>query len=195
MIEPTTTRNGSGGAVRIEIPDEVADRFRTLAETKAGIERALGRVMDDWISELPTGYHETAFELFQRLYYDTTGHWREIRTLQFWRTCATRYTAAELEELHPLSDAQLNKAVELAINCTDGTTAADIGRWAIANGINKVPPMVEHWAKIDKQPGIEAPLPGWMQAIERYLQKQFPPTHAFYPRWQEFFKEVKQHLQ
>jgi len=125
------------------LPDEICQRFTTLAETVGQTHRALGRIVDEYVSEIPHGLTMQAYELFADLYYRTTGEQISPRTIRAWRDSVTAYSKQEIREFEPLRDAQLVEAVKLSEIAN--LPAADICRWAIANAVESVPEMRAHW--------------------------------------------------
>lgn len=171
------------------MPPEISDRFTVLAQQVGTIERSLGRVMDEWITELPKGYHEQAFELFSDLFRSATGQYRSPRTMRSWRTAAITYKRHELESFHALSDSQLVAAVELAEIRQDGATAQDIAAWAVANHVSSVPAMRDQWGTITSTDGETDP--GWLTGLKRTAKRYLQPNDARWPRVKELFAELR----
>jgi len=172
------------------MPEEISERFKILAQSVGTIERSLGRVMDEWITELPKGYHEQAFEMFSDLYRSATGQYRTPRTMRSWRTAAITYKRHELETFHALSDSQLVAAVELAEIRQDGATAQDIAQWAVDKGVSSVPAMREQWGTITST-GDEID-PGWLTGIKRTAKRYLSPDDPRWKRVNEIFSELRE---
>jgi len=163
---------------KISIPDDVINQFTTVAQSIGTIERTLGKIMDEWISELPKGLHETAFELFADLYRTATGQTRSPRTMRAWRTAAIMYSKHDIEKYHTLTDSQLTAAVVLAEIRQDKTTPQQIAAWAVEHHVSSVPKMYDHWGEQTSTNGETDP--GWISSIKRYVRHwpQNDPRHA-----------------
>jgi hypothetical protein len=130
---------------RLCLPEEIETRFRTLAENVGATHRALGRVIDEYMTKLPHGQHMTAYSIFADLYRQITGETVSPRTVRAWRYAAILYSKHDLEQFEPLSDSQLVEAVKLAKNDNIGITPQDICNWAVEAGCSSVPAMRAEW--------------------------------------------------
>jgi hypothetical protein len=85
------------------LPAEITDRFTVLAETVGQTHRAIGRVVDEYVSEVQHGMTMQAYELFADLYYRVTGEQISARTIRAWRDSVTAYSKQELREFEALT--------------------------------------------------------------------------------------------
>lgn len=161
------------------LPEEISQRFTTLAENIGRTHRSLGIVMDEYISDLPHGYHMIAYGLFADLYRQVTGETVSVRQVRAWRQVVTAYSREELRRYEALTDAQLIEAVKLAEIANIEPT--EICEWAVANVVTSVPQMQAHWLPVtsDGQDNIDLPA---ISAVIRTARRFFPADD---PRWDE----------
>jgi predicted DNA-binding protein len=169
MLETTKITPGN---YRLCLPDEIRERFRALSENIGATHRALGRVVDEYISEVPYGQHMTAYELFADLYHQVTGEVISARTIRTWRHLAIAFTKHDLNKYEALSDSQLEAAVSLSE--TAKVTPQEICEWTLAGAVDNVPAMRAHWLppttyEQDTDPPV-------ISGLLRYAEKHLDPA-------------------
>ena len=127
----------------IVLPESNRQDFLTLAANVGASHRAIGRVVDDFVSEVPHGSQMSAYELYADLYYQATGERVSPRTIRGWRRAATLYSKHDLRQFESLTDAQLIEAVNLAE--VANIDPQEICAWAIDKQVSTVPAMRAHW--------------------------------------------------
>lgn len=128
---------------RLCLPEEIEIRFRTLAENVGATHRALGRVVEEYMTKLPHGKHMDAYGLFADLYRQATGETVSPRTVRAWRYAAISFSKHDLVRFEQLSDSQLVTAVELSEIANIEPKA--ICEWAVETGCASVPAMRAYW--------------------------------------------------
>jgi hypothetical protein len=128
---------------RLCLPEEIETRFRALAENIGVTHRALGRVVDEYMQDLPHGRHMAGYGLFADLYRQVTGETISPRTIRAWRYAAITFSKYDLERFEQLSDSQLVTAVELSEIANIEPKA--ICEWAVETGCASVPAMRANW--------------------------------------------------
>ena len=164
---------------RFSLPDEIRERFITLSEQVGATHRALGRVVDEYVSEVQHGQHMAAYELFADLYRQTTGETISPRTIRAWRQAATLYSKHELTQFETLSDSQLIEAVNLAEIAKIDPQA--ICEWAVANQVSTVPAMRANWLPVTStEYRIDPPV---ISGMIRYGIRMFEDTDPRRTEW------------
>jgi hypothetical protein len=125
------------------LPEEIETRFRALAENIGVTHRALGRVVDEYMQDLPHGGHMAGYGLFADLYRQVTGETISPRTIRAWRYAAITFSKHDLEQFEQLSDSQLVTAVELSEIANIEPKV--ICEWAVKTGCASVPAMRANW--------------------------------------------------
>lgn len=172
------------------LPDEITNRFTVIAENIGRTHRQLGAIMDEYISDLPHGYHMQAYKAFAELYYQITGEVVSEVTVRHWRHSAMSYSKNNLLQFEQLSDSQLTEAVKLAeINNLD---AGYICQWCVDNQIKSVPEMRAEWLPVSGPP--EAIDPPALSGIIRLFGRLFKPDHPHRARIEEIITELRGYL-
>ena len=170
------------------LPDEIRERFTALSEAVGATHRALGRVVDEYVSEVPHGYHMTAYELFADLYHQVTGEIISARTIRAWRHAAIDFTKYDLERFHALSDSQLVESVKLAEIAK--VEPVDVCEWAVANAVQSVPEMRAHWLPVTTyEQDTDLPV---VSGLVRYADKHLPEHRR--PRFDALLTELREIL-
>lgn len=128
------------------LPEEVENQFSTLAGAIGSTKRMLGRIVDEYMQNVPQGKHMAAYSLFADLYHRATGETVSPRTIRHWRHAAFVFSKHDLREFHSLSDSVLIEAVVLAEIAN--TTPRVICEWAVAKSCDNVPQMRAHWLPV-----------------------------------------------
>lgn len=129
------------------LPEEVENEFSAVAQGVGRLHRALGRIVDCYVSEVPHGYHMAVYESFADLYHRITGEHISARTIRFWRKSAVEFSKADLKEFHALSDSMLTESVILAE--VANIEAKEICKWAVEKAVDSVPALRAHWLPIE----------------------------------------------
>jgi len=173
------------GPSNLAMPTEITDRFTALAETVGQTHRALGRIVDEYVSELPHGYAMQAYELFADLYHQVTGETISPRTIRAWRDSVSSYSKQELRDFESLSDSQLVEAVKLSE--VANMPAADICRWAVENAVSSVPAMRANWLPTTStEYAVDIPA---ISGLIRYANHNLPDEKR--PRFDELLAELR----
>lgn len=172
------------------LPEEIKNQFCTIAENIGKTHRMLGRVMDEYISDLPHGRRMDAYIEFANLYNEVTGEIVSPVTVRHWRHSAMCYSRHNLQRFEVLSDSQLTEAVKLAEINKIG--ADQICEWCVENEVRTVSAMRANWL-----PNTGTPTqtdPPALSGIIRLFGRLFKTDHPQRKRIDEIINELRSYL-
>ena len=171
------------------LPEDIENQFAAVAQGVGSIHRMLGRIVDEYMANIPQGARMAVYESFADLYHRVTGENISARTIRTWRKSAVEFSKNDLQEFHALSDSMLTEAVSLAEMAK--TDAREICEWAVDHAIKSVPQLRAHWLPPESGPDIYRQDPPVVSSLLRYVRRFDGEKLA---RFQKLIDEIRQLL-
>lgn len=171
------------------LPEDVENQFSAVAQGVGSIHRMLGRIVDEYMADVPQGSHMAVYDSFGDLYHRVTGENISARTIRAWRKSAVEYSKNEIEQFHELSDSMLTEAVLLAEIAK--IEPRYICEWAVDHAVKSVPQLRAHYLPQESGPDIYRQDPPVVSSLLRYVRR-FDGEKL--TRFQKLIDEIRQLL-